>query len=191
MKKHKLAILVPTISERGEMFEELKNELNDQINKSGLNAIVLHVIDNGQHPIGKKRNELLGLGVRLADYVCFFDDDDWPSQNYISSLMFGINNNYDCCSLRGVMLTDGDNPELFEHSLRYTEWITTNNFIKYERYPNHLNCIKSEIASQFKFKEISHGEDRVWSTEINNSGLLKREYYIPGVIYVYRFNSKK
>ena len=86
---------------------------------------------------------------------------------------------------------DGQMPKYFEHSIKYNEYNTTQNFITYERYPNHLNVIKREIAVQFKFPEINFGEDTDWATQINKSGLLKKETYIDQVLYYYNYISNK
>jgi hypothetical protein len=97
----------------------------------------------------------------------------------------------DCLSLRGVITFDGHEPKIFEHSIKYSEYRTTANVITYERYPNHLNVIKSSIAKQFTFPEINFGEDTDWATQINKSGLLKKEVYIEEIIYYYKYVSNK
>lgn len=146
--------------------------------------------DNGEKSIGEKRNALLERAT--GEYVCFFDDDDIPSNDYIERVFDGINKCVDCCSLMGIIRIDNGSPEIFEHSIKYKEWKTnsTGN-IKYERTINHLNVIKSSIAKQFKFKEINHGEDRIWSEDIFKSGLIKSEHYINKVIYNYIYISNK
>ena len=61
----------------------------------------------------------------------------------------------------------------------------------YERYPNHLNCIKSSIAKQFKFPEINFGEDTLWADKVFKSGLIKTEHFIDKVIYHYKYITNK
>lgn len=145
--------------------------------------------DNGEKSIGEKRNALLERAT--GEYVCFFDDDDIPSNDYIERIFDGINKGVDCCSLMGIIRIDNGSPEIFEHSIKYKEYATTDNKVKYERYPNHLNVIKSSIAKQFKFPSINHGEDTDWATQIFKSGLVKTEHYIDKVIYNYIYTSKK
>lgn len=182
-----LSILICTISKRKEFLSTLLTELNKQIKYNSKVEVLIN--DSETDTIGKKRNELLELAK--GEYLCFFDDDDFPSPDYIDTLLIAVSTKPDCVSLRGVMTTNGKNPEIFEHSLKYKEWKTTKNKIKYERFPNHLNCIKSEIAKQFKFAEINHGEDFDWSKRLNESGLLKTEYYLDNVIYYYRYITNK
>lgn len=184
---YKLSILIPTLTARNEQFEKLHKYLLKLIDRQQVQIIIF--ADNGEHSIGFKRNWLISMSE--GEYTAFIDDDDWVEDVYIEKIMEGINAGVDCCSLRGVITFDGMNPEVFEHSIKYKEYKTTSTPIKYERYPNHLNCIKKEIASQFKFPEINHGEDTDWATQIFNSGLIKTEHYIPNIIYNYNFKTNK
>jgi glycosyltransferase involved in cell wall biosynthesis len=185
-----LTILIPTLPSRQEFFEDLFRELHSQILDAGKEhhiGIMWH--QDETKTIGTKRNELLKMAT--AKYLCFFDDDDFPAPNYIKSIIEGMKTDADCLSLRGIMTTDGANPEFFEHSLRYSEWKTTSNGIKYERYPNHLNVIRASIAKQFAFPEVNIGEDHVWSTAVFKSGLLKTEFYTNETLYYYKYRTKK
>jgi len=185
----KLSILISTIQVRQHELNSLLTSLETQICKYENEIEVLLQSDNGEASIGAKRNLLLSKAN--GDYVCFIDDDDEVSEHYVDYIMEGISKAPDCCSLRGVITWDGENPELFEHSIRYKAYATTTNDIKYERYPNHLNCIKASIAKQFKFPETNHGEDTEWATQIFNSGLIKTEYFIDRIIYHYKFITNK
>lgn len=155
--------------------------------------IVEIVLDKSNRSIGEKRNSLLDKA--LGEYLCFIDSDDWVSEDYINIVMRAIEQKPDCVSLKGVMTTDGGNPEIFEHSLKYKEWRTLKNVpqdhVKHERYPNHLNTIKSSIAKQFRFPDKNFGEDHSWSKIVYKSGLLKNEAYVSEVLYEYRFISNK
>jgi hypothetical protein len=180
-----LTILIPTINTRAGLLIRLLSELNNQITDSSIIIDVL--MDYQDASIGFRRNILLNRAE--SKYICFFDDDDMPTQYYIESIMQGMINGYDCCSLKGIYTVNGSNPEIFEHSLKYSSWKTNENAVypdvKYERPPNHLNCIKADIAKKFLFKDISHGEDNAWSDMIQESGLIKSEYYINKPIYNY------
>lgn len=191
----KLSILILTVPYRFAQLGRLKSELNAQILPYA-GEIEIIVID-GPGSIGEKRNK--AMEQANGDYVCFFDDDDFPTPHYIDFLMNATEYDPDCASLKGLITWDGKKAEIFEHSIKYnaykTNGATDKNFIlyniTYERYPNHLNMIKSSIAKQFKFPETNHGEDTDWATQIHKSGLLKNEFYIPQIIYNYRYNSKK
>lgn len=187
---YKLSILICTIPSRKESFKRLLNEIQKQVDVNNANNLVELWYDfNETKLIGEKRNELLELAQ--GDYVSFIDDDDMISPDYIETLLKGIETNPDCISLRGVITWDGLRPEMFEHSIKYNAYKTTENEIKYERYPNHLNCIKASIAKQFKFPSSNFGEDTDWATQIHNSGLLKKEYYTDKILYYYQYKQNK
>lgn len=191
-----LAILVPTLESRLDSWHTLLEILAKQIGALDLHdkIKIMSNIDNGEKSIGQKRNELIKQAVRGDfDYVAFFDDDDLPGENYISVLWNGIKYGADVVSLRGMITTDGNDPKIFEHSIKYSAYHTNpdSNKIKYERYPNHLNCMKLSIAKKFKFPEIDHGEDTNFATQVFKSGLLKKEYFSDQIIYKYLYQSNK
>lgn len=195
-KSVKLSILICTIPKRAAFMERLLNILMPQI--YGIEKYVELEIDN--HPtdsIGTKRNRLLQKA--RGKYVAFIDDDDRVSETYVLNLLIGIDKGVDCCSLVGVITEDGENPTLFYHSIQHSRYETINFPSKprdyalahHLRYPNHLNCIRSDIAKMFDFPEINHGEDTSWATKIHHSGQLMTEHKIEEVIYFYDYRSKK
>lgn len=189
----KWQILIPSIEKRSEQVAKLKRELYNQILYQQLvgSVDIITLTDSGSITIGDKRNKL--LEVANAEYISFFDDDDWPSKCYIERNFEGILKGVDCNSLMGVITWDGTNPELFEHSIKYKEYKTAGPMsgVKYERFPNHLNVIKRSIAKQFKFPSSYFGEDTDWATQVYDSGLIKDEHSITDIIYHYQFDSKK
>lgn len=194
----KLSILICTTPDRRPLFESLVAELERQIveNDAVGQVEILHdETPAGQMTIGDKSNLLLERAK--GAYLCRFDSDDRPSKDYIETLLKGIETEPDCISLRGVITWNGERPEVFEHSIRYNEYKTNKTyrteepFIKYERYPNHLNCIKSSIAKQFKFPSSNFAEDKAWADKIHESGLLKKEYYTDNILYQYLFKPNK
>lgn len=192
----KLSILIPSLHSRAHLLKELRTIIHNQMVANSLTENEVEVlvdVDYGELSIGEKRNKL--QQAAKGEYSCFIDDDDTVSAFYLKSIFEGIEKGVDCCSLRGVITWDGDNPEIFEHSIRYDSYKTnesaTADEIKYERYPLHINVIKTSIAKQFKFPETSHGEDSDWSGQVFKSGLIKTEHYIDKVIYHYQFKPIK
>ena len=182
-----LSILIPIHESHAEQAKKLTDKLKAQ--SEGEEVEVIPYLNKGEKTKGYYRNELMDWAK--GEYLCFVDADDEVSDDYVMSLLAGISYSPDCCSLRGNYFENGRFDGVFEHSIKYNEWKTTTNFVKYERNPNHLNCIKSSIAKQFKFRELNHGEDYNWSMDVFNSGLLKKEYYIDRTLYFYNYISKK
>ena len=184
----KLSILICSLESRANYLERLLKILQPQI-VEGVNISV--ATDAGQYSIGRKRNDLLQSAI--GEYVCFIDDDDLVSNNYVSCILEGIDKGVDCCSLKGIITEDGKNPQVFEHSIKYNAYKTNPEGypVRYERFPNHLNAIKSSIAKLFLFPEKNHGEDTDWATQVHKSGLIEKEHYIEEPIYFYEYRSQK
>lgn len=178
----KLSILIPTIKRDEILYHRLLKKLHTQTLGLGVVDVLTESCETDS--IGTKRNKLLERAT--GDYLCFIDADDDISDNYIEMLLDGTKTNCDCMSLRGEYSVNGVFDGLFEHSIRYDKWETVDGPIKYLRCPNHLNMIRSDIAKQFKFPEVNWGEDAKWSFAIQNSGLLKKEYYIDETLYYYK-----
>lgn len=184
----KLSILICTIPQRTDYYTSLMHELRRQI--QDLNAwdeMEILTDDRLYISIGEKRNHLLSIAD--GDYLAFVDDDDRISKNYLQLLLEGIATNPDCCSLVGEIAEDGKNPKKFIHSLKYTSWFEQDGI--YYRNNNHLNTIRSSIAKQMTFPKTSHGEDKSYSDQLRESGLLKKEYWIENTIYFYDYRSIK
>jgi len=179
-----LSILICTIPSRKHFLARLRTILNDQVIPWFEEVEIL--IDGREHEsIGAKRNALLDRAK--GKYLCFCDDDDRVVRDYISLLMEGIEKDVDCCSLTGIITENSKNPKTFIHSLQYTDWFEKDG--RYFRSPNHLNCIRSSIAKQMRFPETNHGEDRDYSQQLLDSGLLKTEHWIQQPIYFYEYIS--
>lgn len=194
MSEVKLSILIPYIKRHENLFRSLVVELSSQ-SLDYKDQVEILFDDHETDSTGGKRNRLLERGS--GKYFTGFDADDRPASNYIQLLMEGIEKDVDCCSLKGIITSDGINPDYFEHSIRHDKYYTVENAkyekgeTKYFRFPNHISCIRADIAKQFKFPEKSWGEDTDWATLIHNSGLLKTEHYIDQVIYHYDYISDK
>ena len=187
----KLSILICTMPERSELFKTLQNKILHQIEKAKTSEVEILSNDRLDITTGEKRNIL--LSEAKGEYLCFVDDDDDISDFYIEQLLNAINSNKDCASLKGVITWDGENPEIFEHSMKYKEYRSNIRYqeIAYERYPNHLNCIKSSIAKQISFTHKNHSEDTDFADALFKSGLIKSEHQIEEILYYYRYARKK
>lgn len=187
LNKPLLNILICTLTKRVDTFNRLTKKLNTQINGKYDDVKVLHLSDDGEMTIGKKRNMLLEQSD--AKYICFIDDDDDISDNYVELVRKGCLSNKDCVSLNGIISFNGHYSKIFIHSLKYESYFEENSI--YYRPPNHLNAIKKELINDYKFQEINSGEDTIWAMSICNDKILKNEFQIEEVIYLYLYNEFK
>lgn len=199
-----LSILIPTTPDRETFFANLMTELCRQVRllsewkKEDYWKWVEILKDNRPQPItiGEKRNALLQQAS--GEWCAFIDSDDMISEDYLRILLSNIGtirSHVNCFSLKGIMTTNGANPEVFEHSIKYREW-KTNEYaeqtqVKYERMPNHLNCIRTSIAKQVKFPETNMGEDHEFSKKLQLNELITHEGEINDILYHYKYRTKK
>lgn len=188
-----LSILICTIEERQEDFEKLRNHLIKQINENNYSEEIeiLDCCDNKTYPVGVKRNFLLENAS--GKFICFIDDDDWVSKDYIKEIMNIIKNNsdIDCIGIKGklISLYSPQMNKEFIHSIRYATYMEDNNY--YYRCCNHLCPIRRDIASKYKFPLLNRGEDTDWAISLAKSGELKNEVFLDKIIYYYRFDFNK
>lgn len=182
----KLSILIPTIPSREHFMDKIMRQVTDQV-AIWPEAEICWTIGPPNISIGKRRNELMSLA--LGEYICFIDDDDRIADNYIEMVMAGIATNPDCCSLNGIITTDGKDPKPFKHSIDYKEMYEQDGV--YYRPPNHLNVVRSSIAKQMVFPDWQRSEDSNYCFQLRDSGLLKVEYKIEPVLYYYDYISDK
>lgn len=188
-----LSILIPCHRRDLEKISQLSTILYNQALTESIDLEILIHADNGQLSTGTKSNQLMQQSN--GKYLCRFDADDLPTVHYMQVIAEGIRRDVDCVSLMGVMTTDGENPEMFEHSMKYKEYRTNHGAefgqVKYERFNNHLNCIRSSIAKQISYPDKTISEDTEFATKLFRSGLLKTEHYDSRVIYNYLYKPNK
>ncbi len=164
-----LSILICSTEKRAPFLRRLHDHLRNQVRKHPRRVEIVVSIDRGEHSIGEKRNFLLQQAV--GEYVAFVDDDDWVAHDYVDRVLRALEGRPDCLSLVGVMTTDGERPERFEHSLKYERWETLPGL--HVRTPNHLNVVKRELALKVGFPPVDHGEDHDFSKRLRP--LLRNE----------------
>lgn len=184
----KLSILILSLHSRKEYLDRLLEILRQQTTED---VEVLTEIDDGKLSIGDKRNRLLDKAT--GEYICYLDDDDLISSDYVQKILKAIESKPDCVGIHLLHFHDGSLVGFTYHSLRYSSWFevkdTVVGFMRYYRNPNHLNPVKREIAIKCSFPNTSWGEDRDYSKNILQ--YLKTEEYICEPIYYYLFRSKK
>jgi glycosyltransferase involved in cell wall biosynthesis len=184
----RLSILVPTLASRTAFLDELMSVLAGQLTSE---VELLTERDDGTLSIGRKRNALLARAT--GEYICFVDDDDLVSSDYVDKIIAATVARPDCVGMHLLHFNDGVLAGFSYHSIEYTTWHQgtdeATGYIRYYRNPNHLNPVKRDHAVRCPFPDISSGEDRVYSMQLRP--YLKTERYIVEPIYYYLFKSGK
>lgn len=185
-----LSILICTIPERKERFDKLLNELMRQKeifdtyhNTIGRVEILANkdkrFLDGGLS-IGKKRQAL----VQDAEgkYLCFLDDDEDISPDYLETLMRLCNMDADVVTFRAMVklsnfwaLVDMQLVHKFndqaspDYTVRRCAW--------------HMCPIKSVYAKMFQFADINNAEDYIWMEQV--TACCSTEAHTNRILYQY------
>jgi glycosyltransferase involved in cell wall biosynthesis len=181
-----LTILIPTIPGREQFMDRIMRQVTNQL-AFWPEAEICWSIGSPCVSIGMRRNELMARAK--GDYICFIDDDDRIADNYLELVMAGIATNPDCCSLNGIITTNGVDPKVFKHSIQYGSMYEQDGI--YYRPPNHINTVRSSIAKQMVFPDWQRSEDSNYCFQLRDSGLLKTEHVIEETLYYYDYISDK
>jgi hypothetical protein len=185
--KPKLAILIPTTHDRKFFNERLKYILEWQ-RKQLANPEDVQILWNyNDGTIGEKRNGL--VDVVESEGMSFVDSDDMVCDGYLQRGIDFVNSGMDAASLIGLYFANGVYDRPFYHSNKNTHWYTLPD--RYIRTVNHLNFIKTSIAKQIPYEHKSFGEDGTMADALKASGLIKTEFEIKEVLYLYFARSKK
>ena len=203
-----LSILICTLEERQDSLATLLFNLMRQcketpfkdiiIDKQGSLTIATYMFDeveiivasdNRELPTGTKRNILYQMAKGI--FSISIDDDDSVPNYYVEELLKSAKEDKDCFAINGAITFNGEDEKKWYISkdLKY-ETVGTGKDMYYNRYPNHITGIRSEIAKQFSFPDKTLFEDYEWATKIHNSGLIKTETKIEKPMYYYKYKTK-
>lgn len=175
----RLSILICHLNDRDASL--LITKLKLQAKKKPVEVLINS--DDGELTIGTKRNELIRSAK--GDYICFVDDDDDVSDDYVLSILKSITGNPDVVGIEGVVCYDNKKSN-FYHSIEYQGWYTGSD--GFYRTPNHLNPVKRSLALSVMFPEIDFGEDKKYSERLIKQ--VKTENYIDKPIYFYKIKKR-
>lgn len=189
---YKLSILIPTLKSRTNQLLNVVSILNKQIKDCEAFGKVEILIDEDdrQSTTGAKRNRLIEKAK--GSYTVFFDDDDEPLPGYISLILNAIESNPDVIPINGYMSTNGRGANFWDMGLGFGYSVKQLNGREvYDRFPNHIAPMRKELIKDFKFLNVTVGEDYEWAKRINDSGILKTEVRITESVYHYKFLENK
>ena len=142
----------------------------------------IYLGDNRQWTTGMKRNKLIDLAN--GEYVVFIDDDDVLSDDFIDELLQGIKTGCDIINY-DVMYhhVKSGKEKLVKYSMKFKRDYNDNPEY-YERLPNHLMCVKWQIAKLVRYPDKTFGEDADYAKRLRHE--LKSEHNIDKVLYTYK-----
>jgi glycosyltransferase involved in cell wall biosynthesis len=168
-----LSILIPSIPDRRNKLLLLVNELYRQSlvlynTHPTLGSVEILVDDSvkfldGGLSIGGKRDLLKQRAG--GKYLCFLDDDDWPTPNYIETLVRLCGDDKDIVTFRTLIKND-HYWALIDMQLATVVNDEVNPHGSKNRTPWHICPVKSEIAKREAFTNLNHNEDWDWMSRV-------------------------
>lgn len=182
-----VTVLICTVPDRQNMLHSLLHDIQLYQTNTTLKVQVLFDA-RFDVTIGKKRADML-LQAQ-GKYCCFVDDDDKITPHYFQVIEDAIKSgqDYDCIQLNGRLYRSMLFQGVFVHSTDYYDWQTQGTV--HTRPPNHLNPIKTDIAKQISYEDVSRGEDFKFSMKLQAAKLIKTEYKHNLVQYLYYYVHK-
>ena len=182
-----ILICAVEIEERQIKLKKLVSELHRQISKNYAEEIVEILVDsdNMTKSVGQKRNDLISKAK--GHFVCFIDDDDFITENYLSTILHHLNIGIDILLIGISHIENGINktkilPSLFIDNLTTNEVVfKTNHF--------HLCPHKKSIAELISFDCVNFAEDMIYSQKMVKH--ISNHAVISDPIYIYFDNLEK
>lgn len=161
-------------------YQRLVDDISRQA--GNLAVEVLTDVDMGESTSGIKRQRLLERAS--GDYVCYVDDDDEVSHDYVRSVVSATELKPDVVTFD--MRVDIDRRRRESWSLRLGPDMRWRGVMS----ANHLCAWRRDIATRVAWHPLlGYGDDQMWYKPLMMSGLVKREIHVPRTLYSYVYSS--
>lgn len=183
-----LSILICSIHTRYKTFlpkiqEQIYGQLAELSEDDQARVEIIVLTDNKQMVLGHKRNTM--IDIAQGKYIAFVDDDDRIAPEYLSELLAATSENTDAIVFNASVSLNGEPAKTCYYSKDNRR--DYNHREGYFRIPNHICCIKRDIAVQCKFPEVIYGEDAAFSKQLKAK--INTEHKINKTLYFYDYNS--
>jgi len=182
----KLSILICTVVGREKSYENLINELVQQIANNNLygQVEILTEKDDCKITVGTKRNILKNKAI--GEYICFIDDDDMVNEDYLSEILKAIEYNAEVITFKIQKFKNRVLDEVYIPNIHIGNLKSGN--ITFIRNLLHLCPHKKYLADKINFTDKNFAEDFEYSMALAN--LNPRDFRIDKILYLYYFSEK-
>lgn len=194
-----LTILTAGLEKRRAAFEKgLRQKLSAQIDKEQENVVHLCAFTDGKKvSSGQVRQSLLVEACnRDSAYVCFLDDDDDISDDYLYRLIGGCTTGANIVTFKaGVTMVR----EVIDRRTRKPRIVRRNEVWDFGLHQdmrwigmmqaNHLCAWQASIASQVAWcPHLGYGDDQLWYKPLHMAYPDLTQFHIDEILYFYEFD---
>lgn len=169
---------IPTVPARRKIRQRVLDQLDKQIEPyDDIELLVLE--DNRKRELGVKRQALVDMAQ--GQYICFIDDDDLISDDYIQKIHPLLDGVADCVGITAQISLEGADWV----DVHYSKDNKQRNLPDcYLRPIQHLTPVKTEHVKKIPYRGHRH-EDSDWARRMINAQHLQVENKCDGVVYYY------
>lgn len=184
-----LSILLPTIIGREAQYQKLYNKLKNQLADEGIwNEVeIVTECDDRTMSIGCKRQKLLERSY--GKFVVYIDDDDDIPDDYCITLWKIIKDNPDIDCIGFLQKCIFDNLLIRHSSLsnKWGDWGERVGGFDYIRTPFFPTPILRDHVIKIGYADMRYAEDYDFSMRLKKANLIKNEYFIEKIMYIYQY----
>jgi glycosyltransferase involved in cell wall biosynthesis len=180
-------ILICTIERRTDKLTTLLEALVPQI----VPGVGVHILrDNLEHGYCEACNALVASAE--AEYICFVDDDDMVSPNYVARIVEALESRPDMVGFEERYTVDGVLQMPVYRDLRAGEWRNEPNALYRDLSQGQPGRL--ELYRQVRFATdngTEFGADQRWVADLRALGIVKTQVYIPEQLYYYQCSTSQ
>jgi|SRR5688572_9861677 len=191
-----LDVLIPTIPSRRGVFTKLIKKVAAQASDCHVYHPTLGEVRirankgkeflKGGLSVGAKRQALLDISE--AKYICFLDDDEDISPDYIETILRLCYQDKDLCTFKSFFKCD-TYWSVVNMSLQNKTNEEASPEYEIQRTPWHVCAIRREKAIQEKFMDVNNNEDYEWFERVLKN--CNDEAHSERIIHNYNHSSTK
>jgi hypothetical protein len=176
----KWSILILTQPSRAQFLARLTSVLAPQVEP--YQDLIEICVREGDASMSVGEHRQIMRESATGEYSNFIDDDDLISDNYVETIL-PLMDGVDYIGYNLQRYDDGRPTGVFQHTL-------ANLGAADGTAISHINPIKTELAKLVPMSG-GFGEDRRWWAQLEATGRVTTEHYIPEVMYSYLYRSNK
>lgn len=182
-----LSILMPCLEHRA--WEAMLDALMSQVHPHRDDVEVLFLPDNGIEPSGSKRNRLTARA--RGEYICFVDDDDRLSPEYVARLVDGCKRGVDTVTF-DLTHHRKEPCRTVREEWRFGLWPnnTRTGQRSFNMTVNHLCPVRRDLARRISWCPlVGYADDQMWFKPLLASGLLATRHHVYETLYHYEYSA--